>query len=256
MAIDKKAVGQRIKLIRQTKGMTLEAFGKLFEASKGNVSLWERGSSLPSNERIKKISQVGNMSVDELLHGYSNIKKPIDEELSEYINEYVDNKNRVLEFEVELFTKSMLEGALSVIGLGKGLSDEAVKNYEKHNERINELETFAKNYIKTNYENYTYDKYLQNNPNSNLQSFKKYKEKEWDTLKQVLDNFWEAFDIPNQIDIWISNRFTDQIRNELTDLIKTAVDEKKEQYYVNEVVQPFLDQAAKDFKEYIKQYRY
>src|SRR5699024_2222874 len=143
----------------------------------------------------------------------------------------------------------MLEGALSVIGLGKGLSDEAVKNYEKHNERINGLETFAKNYIKTNYENYTYDKYLQNNPNSNLQSFKKYKEKEWDTLKQVLDNFWEAFDIPNQIDIWISNRFTDQIRNELTDLIKTAVDEKKEQYYVNEVVQPFLDQAAKDFKE-------
>lgn len=254
MAIDKKAVGQRIKLIRQTKGMTLEEFGKLFGASKGNVSLWEKGSSLPSNERIKEIARVGSMSVDELLYGYSNIKKPVDEELYEYLNEYVDNKNQVLELEAELRNKGLLEGALSVIGLGKGLSDETVENYKKHQERINELENFAKKHIKTNYDNYTYDKYLQNNPNSDLQSFQKYKEKEWDTLKQILDNFWESFDISNQIDNWISKRFTDQIRKELNELSMIAVEENKEQYYVNEVVQPFLDQTAKDFKEYIKDF--
>lgn len=75
MEVNKKNVGQRIKLIRQSKGMTLEDFGKIFDASKGNVSLWEKGSSLPSNERIKMISQLGNISVNELLYGIDNKKE-------------------------------------------------------------------------------------------------------------------------------------------------------------------------------------
>lgn len=69
MEVDKKAVGQRIKSIRLSKGMTLEEFGKLFGASRGNVSLWEKGSSIPNNERLKQISKIGDLSVDELLHG-------------------------------------------------------------------------------------------------------------------------------------------------------------------------------------------
>lgn len=72
MNIDSQ-VGFRIKNIRQTNGLTLEQFGKLFGASKGNVSLWEKGSSLPSNERIKKIAEYGNMSVEELLYGEKTI---------------------------------------------------------------------------------------------------------------------------------------------------------------------------------------
>ena len=45
--IDKEAVGARIKQIRMNKGYTLEAFGKLFGAKKGNVQQWEKGRSLP-----------------------------------------------------------------------------------------------------------------------------------------------------------------------------------------------------------------
>lgn len=69
MEVDKKRVGQRIKAIRQSKGMTLEEFGNLFGATKGNVSLWEKGSSLPSNERLPLIAKIGDTTVEELLHG-------------------------------------------------------------------------------------------------------------------------------------------------------------------------------------------
>ncbi|MGV3010705.1 helix-turn-helix domain-containing protein [Streptococcus pluranimalium] len=67
--IDKKVVGLRIKSIRQEKGMTLEEFGKLFGAGKGLVSRWENGLSLPNAERLKSIAKIGDMTVNQLLHG-------------------------------------------------------------------------------------------------------------------------------------------------------------------------------------------
>lgn len=67
--IDKKAVGQRIKNIRLNKGMTLEEFGKLFNADKSIVYYWEKGKTTPNKERIKTISKIGNISINELLYG-------------------------------------------------------------------------------------------------------------------------------------------------------------------------------------------
>lgn len=49
--IDKKAVGRRIREYRTSKAYTLEAFGKLFKATKSNVSDWENGRVLPNKER-------------------------------------------------------------------------------------------------------------------------------------------------------------------------------------------------------------
>lgn len=66
----KKAIGERIKLIRKKRGETLEQFGNAIGGVlKSNVSKWERGQSLPNNERIKKISELGNVSVNYLLEG-------------------------------------------------------------------------------------------------------------------------------------------------------------------------------------------
>lgn len=67
--IDKKAVGLRIKSIRQEKGMTLEEFGKLFGAGKGLVSRWENGLSIPNPERLKSIAKIGDITVSQLLNG-------------------------------------------------------------------------------------------------------------------------------------------------------------------------------------------
>ena len=66
---DKSAIGKRINSIRLEKGMTLEEFGNLFGADKSNVLKWEKGSSIPSPERLKLISKSGNITIDELLMG-------------------------------------------------------------------------------------------------------------------------------------------------------------------------------------------
>lgn len=69
--IDKKAVGKRIKALRTQKGLTMEQFGGLFSppASKSIVSRWEKGQSIPSNDRIKKISEEYNLPTFSLLYG-------------------------------------------------------------------------------------------------------------------------------------------------------------------------------------------
>lgn len=67
--INKQAVGSRIKQIRLNKGYTLEAFGKLFGASKGNVQKWEKGLALPNKERLASISRFFDITVNELLYG-------------------------------------------------------------------------------------------------------------------------------------------------------------------------------------------
>lgn len=83
--IDKKSVGARIKSIRKTKGMTLEEFGKLFNASKSNVLRWEKGDNIPNNERLKQIAKVGDLTVNELQYG--DFKTYIAANLSQFLIE-------------------------------------------------------------------------------------------------------------------------------------------------------------------------
>lgn len=66
---DKKLVGRRIRRIRREKGITLEEFGKIFGATKGNVAKWEQGQSLPSPNRLKEIADLAGMTVQRLLEG-------------------------------------------------------------------------------------------------------------------------------------------------------------------------------------------
>lgn len=60
-------LGEKIKRIRKEKGLTMEEFGELFDASKGNVSMWESGNVLPNNERLKAIADLAGITVDELI---------------------------------------------------------------------------------------------------------------------------------------------------------------------------------------------
>lgn len=69
MNVDKKLVGRKIRDIRIKNGYTLEDFGKLFNAKKGNVQSWEKGNALPNKERLLNISKIANLTVNELLYG-------------------------------------------------------------------------------------------------------------------------------------------------------------------------------------------
>ena len=70
--IDKKAVGERIRFIRLNRGYTIQGFGDLFGASRGNVQAWEMGACLPNKRRLQKIAQMANIGVTELLYGNQN----------------------------------------------------------------------------------------------------------------------------------------------------------------------------------------
>ena len=70
MGLDKHAIGLRISNIRKEKGLTLEEFGNLVgNAGKSIVSRWEHGISVPNNARLKKISELGNVPLEELIYG-------------------------------------------------------------------------------------------------------------------------------------------------------------------------------------------
>lgn len=88
--VNKKAVGSRIKQIRLNKGYTLESFGKLFGASKGNVQQWENGISLPNKERLATISKIADMTVNELLYG--SIDEFLDNNLVSILEYQTGNK--------------------------------------------------------------------------------------------------------------------------------------------------------------------
>lgn len=62
-------VGLRIRNIRHSLGLTMEDFGNKLtpKASKGVVSNWENNYNLPNNKRLKQISELGGMTVQELL---------------------------------------------------------------------------------------------------------------------------------------------------------------------------------------------
>ena len=76
-------VGNRIKNIRLSLGLTMEEFGKLFDepAAQSIISRWEVGKSVPNANRLKKIAELGDTTVQELLKedDYINVGYAIKE---------------------------------------------------------------------------------------------------------------------------------------------------------------------------------
>lgn len=79
--VNKLNTGLRIKQIRSNLGDTLEEFGKRIEADKSNILRWEQGKTLPNKQRLKAISILGNISLNELIYGSTD----------EFIENNIDN---------------------------------------------------------------------------------------------------------------------------------------------------------------------
>ena len=62
-------VGNRIKDIRLSLGLTMEEFANEIDSKSksGTVSNWETGKNLPNANRLKKIAELGDTTVQELL---------------------------------------------------------------------------------------------------------------------------------------------------------------------------------------------
>lgn len=85
---DPKKTGFRIREIRKKLGYSMEQFAKKIDdkAKSGTISNWETGKNLPNNERLKRIAELGNVSVEYLLYG----------SLEEYTNNLIDDLKKEL----------------------------------------------------------------------------------------------------------------------------------------------------------------
>lgn len=99
--INKIEIGQRINTIRLTKGMTLEEFGKIFGATKGNVLKWEKGQSLPSPERLKTIAKIADISVNNLLYGRTK------ERIAKILYKLSKENDLYKDIDIKAFTRSI-----------------------------------------------------------------------------------------------------------------------------------------------------
>ena len=84
--VNKLNTGLRIKQIRSNLGDTLEEFGKRIEADKSNILRWEQGKTLPNKQRLKAISILGNISLNELIYG--SIDEFLENNFSNLILDY------------------------------------------------------------------------------------------------------------------------------------------------------------------------
>lgn len=99
-------LGERIKHLRTTNGLTQQEFGKTFGIGKSMVSLYESNTNAPSDEIKLKIAQHFNVSMDYLL-GRTDIPNKKAENLSEallnmlieqgYVNDIKDIDENVIQ---------------------------------------------------------------------------------------------------------------------------------------------------------------
>ena len=61
-------ISQKIHHLRIKNGWTMEEFGEKLNTSKGTVNNWEKGRNLPSKKMLKKIADIANINVSELLY--------------------------------------------------------------------------------------------------------------------------------------------------------------------------------------------
>ena len=74
-------LGQAIAQIRKERGLTQEAFAKMYNVTRQTVSNWENEKSYPDLSTLVKISDEFNVSLDILLKGDFRIVKDIDKKI-------------------------------------------------------------------------------------------------------------------------------------------------------------------------------
>lgn len=62
-----KTIGDRIRSVRESLGLTGEEFGKKLNVTKVAVSNWENGNRKPDGDMLVKIADLGEVSTDYLL---------------------------------------------------------------------------------------------------------------------------------------------------------------------------------------------
>ena len=68
-------VGKNIKKAREGKGLSQEQLAERLNVTRQAVSNWERGKSEPDIETLQRLSEVLEVSVEELIYGETTVKE-------------------------------------------------------------------------------------------------------------------------------------------------------------------------------------
>ena len=85
--------GAKLKLLRTQKGLTQEAFAEELNVSRSAIAKWESNKGIPEISNLKQVSQVLNVSLDELLDNNISLAdsaRKEEKQQSEYIGCYCD----------------------------------------------------------------------------------------------------------------------------------------------------------------------
>ena len=95
MKPDAIKVGLRINFIRKKLGLTMQEFGhKVSNSPRSTVSTWEHGGNLPNKAKLRKIADIANCSVEDLLFDEDFISKQSKVKL---INELKEENSKLKE---------------------------------------------------------------------------------------------------------------------------------------------------------------
>lgn len=239
------SLGEKIKNIRLDLGETMETFGERFNTSKGTVNNWEKDRNRPNKNNLKIIADAANISVSELLDNVGNYTLNLEKYMFEVFESYYKKNIKSIKTEVMLHV-----GALST-SLGLKADGEHIEEYDEHYQFFNEFKEYAINYIKKNYGSYSYEDFLVNHPGADLIDFQNYKETEWKKTKKIFDKIIENYkaEFTESNAVWIQRNFTSKINDDLTG-IKISASKKGQKYeYLEQLIQPILDEAAKKIKK-------
>lgn len=68
-------IGINIKKIREFNNLSQQEFADKLYVTRQSVSKWENGTIIPDIEKLEKISEIYNISIDSLLKENLNLKK-------------------------------------------------------------------------------------------------------------------------------------------------------------------------------------
>lgn len=150
--LDKKAIGQRIKSIRKGNGDTLEQFGKPLNADKSLVSRWEKGQTIPNSERLKKIANFANLTVNELLYGdyetYLHLK------IMELAPKCIQNYDEDNSLHDDITDRALQIAQNTISKIDYQISDETIKKFIKL--AVEQSSDLKGNIIKNDLANFDY----------------------------------------------------------------------------------------------------
>lgn len=133
-------IGEKIKLLRNEKGITQEALAESLNVSRSAIAKWETNSGVPEVSNLKIISKLFDISVDELIDDTKEIKKTETKDYkifdcSEYAGKYHD---------IEL--NGWNDGVYDVLIIGE---DDEFLFYQKSVQNRPVFGMIGKNYILT-----------------------------------------------------------------------------------------------------------